>query len=489
MLIINAERKKTVKLHMLICMLLIVLSVVFSFLPLAKISLKSSEQKSEFQNQINEFVGETADFQIPDAVEINGIKTVKAIKLFVKLISGATSTAKSGDTSGLEEAIFDSNGNVKEDVKETLIISVVLVSSIVGETINGENSFSKSGFGAIIFMLMSIAAVMYIVIFSVVVPIIYIIMFLISLKTALGHEEGLDRGEYYAKNIHKVSGKLPRLITFPLLFMLFPYILSRATYGTGTLLLIITALVCVVVNVFFSRINMKGYSKNVANGKEIIKNANVVQGVSLITLIGLLVFVFSFMKTGIVQSFFFGTGKNWSNYAVEASVVSKASKAFLIDALLIIIMGLLLFIAFPKYVGKDLQRFSLAGKRDNHFGLALLTLAIVILPMLVAKFEHGYNNFIDSKGGAYSLLNLSSEQEAALTLSLVGAIIAFASEIAIVALKKALHVTVDKEEFEKAMNDGAVVEENNEPVKEAAATTAAADTGAVAFDESDNKSK
>ena len=87
------------------------------------------------------------------------------------------------------------------------------------------------------------------------------------------------------------------------------------------------------------------------------------------------------------------------------------------------------------------------------------------------------------------MLNLSSEQEAALTLSLVGAIIAFASEIAIVALKKALHVTVDKEEFEKAMNDGAVVEENNEPVKEAAATTAAADTGAVAFDESDDKSK
>ena len=118
MLVVNEKKKKTLAIQVVICFALIILSVAFSFMPLAKINLKTADSKSDFASQANEMFDRNIGLgEIPDSVNITAIKSVKSIKLIIQLVKGTKDAASTGDTSSLEKTVLDSNGNVKEDVK------------------------------------------------------------------------------------------------------------------------------------------------------------------------------------------------------------------------------------------------------------------------------------------------------------------------------------------------------------------------------------
>ena len=442
MLVVNEKKKKTLAIQVVICFALIILSVAFSFMPLAKINLKTADSKSDFASQANEMFDRNIGLgEIPDSVNITAIKSVKSIKLIIQLVKGTKDAASTGDTSSLEKTVLDSNGNVKEDVKETVIVAVALAGAIVGDSLNGDSS--SSNLGMVLILIARVLAVLYIVIFSIVVPIVYLFILLVSCFKLLNNSDEL------AQKVHKISGKLPRFITFPVLFMLFPYLLPNASYGMGTLLLIITAVLCAVFNAFIGRMKLIGADKAIS--KKVNAKMNIIQGMSLVVIAGLILFVFSFMSTNLVDTFF---GGKWSEYVSSLALYTgkeSPSQMFLIDALLMVAMIMILFATFPKYLGKNLQRFSMSSKRDSYIGLSLVCLLIVLIPLVLSNMAHGYTNFVDAKNGSFSLLALTPAQKTSLILSLVGLALALAAEIAIIVLKNVFDVnncTVVAEEGE-----------------------------------------
>ena len=470
MLFTNAQKKKTLAIQVIVCFLLMALAVVFSFMPVATIDLKSADNKNAFQSKMDSMVGETVNLELPESVEITAGKSFKSISLLVKLVSGASETVKTGgDTSKIHDAIFDKDGNVKEDVKETLIVAVSLATAIIGDNLESNGSSSGVNIGKILLIAFSVGAVLYITLFSIIVPIIYILMLITSLFSVLKNIDELS------EKVHKVSGKLPKVVTFPLLFMIFPYILPRMSYGTGPLLLLIITIVSVLFNAAIARLNVLGSEKAVK--KSANTNMNIVQGLSLVAMVGFLVFFLGFMQTDLITTFFNG---KWAQYAFDAGVKKLAdpkaniSNLFLIDSLLLVLMMVLLLSTVPKYFSKNLQRFSLTAKNDNHIALSIVNLLIVIIPLALTMMKHGYENFIDASKGAYSFLELSAAQNSALMLGLVGLIIMLASEIAIIVLKKVFGskvAAVENGSEEKAENVEAFEETKEEPAeKEVAAS-------------------
>ncbi|MBR0188944.1 MAG: hypothetical protein IJQ23_01000 [Clostridia bacterium] len=448
----KVQKKFTLKLQIIVCMILIVLSVFFSFMPLATINLKSSEEKISFQQAITSRVGDDSiDIgSLPDSVNITAVKMVQSYRFIFAFLNdpydshgGEMYKSKNSGASLIKELIEEGNGNLSKEQKDNIIIGIVVATSFkqidyyFGDKLNGEYSGTYSQhlpFHIKILSLITILATIFLMAISVILPFIYVIILIKSLVTLIKHKDKLVE---YAVPV--ISGRLPKAAIFPLFYIIIPFLIQRLSFGIGIIFLLLITLLCSVVNAFLGRIDFIGRLKDDNNKNKNIMNINIMQGISVIAFVGFLIFLFSFLQTDLVQTFFRENYFGYLRVVIYAENVGsriEASHLFYFDGLLMVAMVVILLVVVPIYFTKNLRRFSLSLNTDRHIVLSSFMALVVILPLICAKTELGYVNLKDADNGTFSLLPLTSAQLTNLIISLAGIVIVLAAEIALIILKK-----------------------------------------------------
>ena len=449
------------------CILLAVLCVIFSFTPL--FTLKTIDNAAEIEKTINESLKSTGtDVEIPEEIDISSIKLVKSISLIIdvvkvtKEIADAAKQELMGDASDFEGANLGGTGfkgeevttkteqekiDLEEKIKElqdllaseesrdTLITAfaiVTTVSSVIGT--DAENG--DSGIGTIITMALTAIALFYVLGLTLLFPFIFAICTLITLIRVLANiKNPLNSAPIAAKLLNG-------LILLPLLSILFQCVIPGIDFGTGTVAILVIACISTIINIVISRTRDFPADKNLFS--------LIVQGGALVGSIGFAVYFFNIIKTNILSTFLHG---DWGAYAASASSMKKTlafigattniSWAFVIDGLLIAVYAGTILGSIGYFVG-CVNRLTLNGTGTKystnapaHFipMTAFLTIGAA-LPLVVAKMENLYENFIDKTDGTYPSLILKDDSKSALTIALVGLCIMLVAEIAIAIFSK-----------------------------------------------------
>ena len=299
---------------------------------------------------------------------------------------------------------------------------------------------------------------------TVIAPVIYIISALSALIPALIHVTDPD---YCAA---KVSRKLMGLITLPISLILYQCVLPSMHYASGTTSLLIISLVCVLFNTVLSRLHSYTAPQ--------MKYANVMQGVSLVGVIGYLVFFSNVIKAGVFNTFINGKlGAQLMN-VMEATLEEKTvvSNGYVIDIIMIVVT-LVLVLSSTDYLKSCLQRLSCSitvGKKGSKVKDVLLVraifmLPIYILPTVVASSMNFFEDVTKAGEGDASLLVLSADSQAALDGVLAGIIIILVAEIALIVLKATLCRDVSRQDMGDVMCGVACADDAEEAVAEEAA--------------------
>lgn len=349
-----------------------------------------------------------------------------------------------------EEPIFDELGlNIKE------IDSAIFeaTESTKNNSAQQEADLSENIFMMILNIMVVLVCLIAVLSFTVIAPVIYVISALIALISALVHVKEPEAAGA------KVSKQLTKLIKIPLLLMLFQCVLPTMTYSSGALTLLILSLVCVVFNLVLSRLH--SYTEPQ------IKYANVLQGVSLVGVIGYLVFFFNVLKAGVFNTFLNGKlGSQLMNVMMAAiAKETVGSNAYIID-IVMIVLTLIFVLISVNYFRACLQRLSCSipvskkGSKikDIQLARAILMLPIYILPMVVAGSKHYFEDVTATGTGDASLLVLSDASNAAMSGILVGIILILVAEIALIVLKTTLCRDVSAEDMGNVMRGIAIDE-------------------------------
>ncbi len=480
MLCMNVPRKASARIQVLICVVLIVATVFCSFAPI--ITLKIMDKASA--DQVEEVVQKVANstIEIPEKLDVSAPKLFGTVKLLTKVVKVAGEGAKSTQNGveiqatkeELQKTLLNDDGTVREEVKDTLLIAAAVAVTFTNamksdKNEDGTTAGNSTFTGKILNVLVVIMALIYMLFFSLLAPVIYVIVALTAIIPAIK-----SMGDPTMVTA-KVARKLPARVSFPMIFLLFTCVIPTMSYGIGALGIWALALICTCVNVVFSRMH--------AWDKKDITYANVVQGVSLVSIAGFLVYFFNVLKAGVFHSFVTG---NWAGYVAKVALLTAAKKkpasnAYSIDALLIVVAVMLTLVSLS-YFAKVLQRISLAvtrkkdgSARESHLVLSIVLLLIVILPKYVAGTKHCFENPETATGNAESFLILSDAQNAALNMVLVGLVIMLLSEIALLVLKKVFCKDLAREDADAILSGCAKTpEEKLAAAKEALAFAEAA---------------
>jgi len=429
-LCVNAPRQHALRLQGLLCFVLIIASFALSFLPIFSINFTEAAVVNEIIEMINESTDAeiTAD-KIPEKVDVSFMKLVDVGKLGKKvatIIANANSDrSEDGDEAAMKDlydTLFDENGEIRESVLQSFLVIAGLYRIVLKDGILGED-FSFSAFGRLIRTIVVIFAVFYLVFFTLFLPLVFLFKALLSIIPAIQCIANPN------DKTSKIAKRLVAAVTMVPTIMMFQAILPSISLGNGTLLLWAAALAGVLVSLLASR--LRDYAD------DDLRYANVVQGMSVFSVAGIMIYFLNGVKGGVFDSFMMGA---WSDYTVLAAAASdsgeKIPTTYLIDGVLIV-LALIFFMSSVKLFGKLVRRLSLTannklvGSGDSHiFGSVTMILSIVFI-FYVKSAKHN-----DLTEEPTSFLNLTAQQTNALTFALVGAIIVFASEIVLKILKK-----------------------------------------------------
>jgi len=279
-------------------------------------------------------------------------------------------------------------------------------------------------------------------------------------------------------------------LMFPLLLMLFQSIVPGMSYGAGTIGLLVIAILTAVLGVAMSRLTRYTPAQ--------FKYINVLQGASLVGVVGYLVFFLNILKTNIFSSFIHGKlfdyiqyGMDKKEHAKDAMELAKqwgqnltityqAENGYLVSVLLFVVY-VLLVVSSISYLSSAVNRLSCSAKKTNLLVPAILTLPAYIIPTFIKGAEYAYPKYAEAEHELLykapadtTLLNLSTEQESALSAALVGIIIMLVAEVALIVLEKILCRDTTADEKQQIAS-GALV------------ATAVADTAAPAAEAEENK--
>jgi len=211
---------------------------------------------------------------------------------------------------------------------------------------------------------------------------------------------------------------------------------------------------------------------------------NLVQGASVLGIIGFFVFFFNLLKTNIFSNFlngsifsYVGKSSDVQKVAKDLGVSVSVPNDYMVDFILIVLFAMFALMSVS-YLNASARRLSCTTKHgDNFLAQAIMLLPVFILPTVVKSMKHNYvfnsAEFKYEKAGAESFLKLSSSEETALVLVLVGIIIMLVAEIALIILKKVLCKDMTREEM-KAVLGGEVGAEEAAPAVETAPAEEAA---------------
>lgn len=409
--------------HNFIVALLILASLIFCFMPLAKLDM-SQGSAEEIRNIMHEVDGDDIYEALGDmnvTVEVTPIRIIECTAFLPKLIVAGINAAKGevdeATKADLKSTFLNPDGTIKENMKQPALLSAALAATLISDLKIGDtDSLQNNMFAFIVKIIASVFAITYMVIFALIMPLVYLILFIVTLVQLFKYGSDPQKAE------DKISGKLLGAVALPLLFFLFPCVTPNITYGMGVLLILGAAALSALVNLIFSR--MRSYTPSLT------RKANVLQCFTVLSIAGYVLFFMNVIKTGIFRTFVHGP---WSTYSAEVMDAGKnVGFDYYLDAILILLSALFVILS-TAYVAKMLKRFSFSASYRNtessgaSLFTSIITLVAVALPFVVTFLTHASVDGVDK----ISFLVLEDAQKSALTLALVGLGIALVSEILI----------------------------------------------------------
>ncbi len=470
MFCLNLPKKTVSWIQIGVSMLLIVLALIFSFMPIIKFDVCDDDTKDTIIKLAGQFDAEFAaeleeDFP-EDGIEITALKLFGSVTLLGEAIDALGNTAEdieSGDMESAEEGASNLADLLKTEEGKETFFTIAAVATVFTDAFDGAfDGLGDNPIGALINFFLKfvivLVCVLYMIGFSFIAPIIYIFTAIVATVQLL-----INRNDPSVV-APKIAKKLPGMLKVPMMVILFQAVLPTMHYGFGAMALWIVAFVASFLNVVVSR--LRTYTPGD------MKYLNVMQGVSLVGIIGYLVFFFNIVKTGVFQTFVGGTwsGNAAIGFVAMASETEVVSYGFIIDAVMVIV-AVLLVMSSIDYLKNVLQRISCAkkGGSDGNMARAIMLALTCILPMIVMNSQNYYpdlTNLSASAEGSY-LDGMTSDGKGALTVALVGAIIVLASEIAMIVLKKVFCADVSAEDMAAVVSGAALT-----PDEKAAASAA-----------------
>ena len=421
----NIPKRTTAIIQVWVSILLIVLALIMSFMPIIKVN--TEDLKDSFE-ELAEDMGIDSDEleldELPDYVEFTAPKLITSGIFFADLIS---TIADEPDDDELAEYLED---KLEEGETQEALTTAFAMVSVFTDNVSITEFDSNDTLPVIFGVAVSIISFLYIIIMILVLSIILIIKAIVALVQALMRLKNPEEATA------KVSSKLTGLLGTMFIIMLFQCALPQVSYAWGAIAMMIITTVSIVLNAVAVRLP--------AYYKEDMMFANVVQGVSLVGIIGFLVFFFNLIKTGILETFikgpFFTFVENFDYLETHYETNYKT------DAILMILYVVFAFIAVS-YISGATRRLSLSAKNGSYLlAFPILALPVFILPTVIKSSQN--LNIIEDGEVIFesSSLYLSESGETALIFVLVGIIIMLLAEIAYIVLPKVLCKEMTKEE-------------------------------------------
>lgn len=449
MLALNAPKKLVARIQTLVCLALAFLCLMLSFVsPLVSIDFKEAQTINDAMQFLNEAgISTEAVGELPDKINVSAVKMYGVVGTLVNVVKAASNKGTAEDVAkGAMSAMFDENGKLKEGAKNSMLIAAAIATNIVNEA--KDSGSDSKGIGRIISMIITVVATIALLIFSMIAPIYYIIAFLAVLINVLKHIQDPENATA------KVAGRLPKTILVPTFIMFYACVTKTLTPGSGVKTLFMLVLLNALLNLVATR--MHGWDKTT------IKYANVVQGISLASILGYIIFLFNIIKTGVFRTlitnngFLLATGKAAANAAANAyngsQIVEKQS--FLPDLFMVLIAIWIVLFSY-RYLSAVLRRATLSLKekdQPSHIVFAVILMFSAILPMVVKTFAHD-----TTQTPAVSYLEpMTAAQNSALIGALVGLIIILLSEIALIVLKGVFCENITEEEVHQVLTNTAI---------------------------------
>ena len=456
----NFDKKKVSMAQVWACVLLTVLALVMSLLPIIKLSTGDPETKAQIA-----MLAEKMDINMPeieDDAEISAVKLVKSASLMVNMVSVATD--KDPDPEKVEKLEEKMNGKEGQD---TALTALALVNTFVdvfdkdGED-QSEDS-AQTGFFTIVFeVLVVFVAIIGILTMTIILSILFAIRAVKALIVALKNKETPELA------IAGVNTGLTKTFSLVMTLMLLQTLLPGMSYGVGLIGLLVIAIGSAVLNTAVTRLQKYG--------KDETMYLNLVQGASVVGLVGFFVFFFNFLKTNTFSNFLHGSYTQYMGKVMIEKAAASALKqelvvnnAYIIDGVVIIALIALIGIS-TKYLISCVSRLSCTvkkGKSDCFLFGAIVALVVNFAIKYLVGSKHGYSDITSTASeGDFSFLILNADEEKALGALFVGVILMLVAEIALMVLKKVLCKNLAKDTMDSIVSGSLVVEET--PVAEEA---------------------
>lgn len=436
---LNVSKKVTSPLMVWVSIVLIAATLLFSLMPIMSFDTgRSGETINEFINNLDSNV----DIEIPEKIDISVVKLINSVSVLTKVTKVAAETAKSvKEDSSSDEALEDIKAELDAILESKAGQDTILVAAAVVCTFTNSVNFEEGAHAVsiIVNILLVFCSIMFVLVSMFVIPIKLIIMLIKNLILGL---QNLKTPENIASTI---SGKLPTLLTFPFVMMLLQTFIPGMTYGWGIVAMCYTIAISVLFCTVITRLRTYEDKK--------FMYMNVLQGTTLVSIIGFFVFFFNMIKTNVINNFLAGNfAKQLTNLAT-GKLAAEATKqafepnsAYIVDFVLILVFAIA-FLASVGYIANAANKLSCTVDpkhqrnklADCKLVAAILTLLTYIAPTVIM----GANNFFEDVTsteavGDGSFLVLADAEASALKAALVGIIIMIVAEVALIVLKKVL---------------------------------------------------
>ena len=435
---LNVSKKVTAPLMVWVSIVLIVATLLFSFMPI--MCLDTSINGDGISEMLGDIGGEM-DIEIPEKVEITVGKLINSAKVIGKIINVAKEAANeaSGNTTKKDgpSAAEELQAYMETPQgQETLLVAAAVGTTLANAFDFGENAHILS---IVINILIVFVSLMSVLAFVFIIPIKVIIMLIKALIPALSN---VKTPELAAS---KVSTKLPEMLGIPFTIMVFQTFIPGMTYGWGLIAMTVTVAVSVLFCTVITRLRTYEPKK--------FMYLNVVQGVSIVSIVGFFVFFFNILKTNVITRFLKGNfAKQLINLAAGKTAADLAKEPFepnnaYITDFVLIFAFIIAFLSSVAYISFAANRLSCTvdpknrdrKMADSKIVFAILMLVTYIAPTLVAgKTNFFYNVASKEAVGNESFLVLEAAETSALSAALVGIIIMIVAEVALIVLKKVL---------------------------------------------------
>lgn len=433
---LNVSTKITSPIMVWVSVLLIAATLLFSFMPIMSFdTVESTEKINDFLAELE--IEEDVKLEIPEKIDISIGKLVNSVKVMINVVKIAAQAAKDAN-SGADTS------NIANEL-EALLASkeaqdALLVGAAIGCTFMSAVDFEGNTpiLSVVVNILVILVALLIVIAFIFIIPIRIAIMLLVALIRALSH---VTHPEDVAS---KISSKLPKLLSIPFFMMIMQTFIPGMSYGKGLVGICVTIAASVLLCTVISRLHTYETKKFIY--------LNVVQGVSIVSIVGFFVYFFNIIKTNVISIYLNKFADHWMNHATAQELAKKAKETFtpnnkwIVDAVLVFVFAIFFF--------KSIEMLSFNANRlsctvdprnkkrklaDSKIVFSVLLLATYIIPTVISKADRFYNDVTSKESiGDASFLPLEAAELSALKAALIGIIVMIVAEIALLVLKKVI---------------------------------------------------